>query len=100
MEVVTALRRLGYVDKPSVGDHLHCFKLLDHPEGRVTIRTGVDGKHCGKSDVTRIKRDTKLGEGDLWDRAMAKQLDQAEYDDYLKSLPKRDLVLPFWRNKF
>lgn len=100
MEVLTALRRLGFFDKPTVGDHVDLWKLLkDHPEGRITIHTGLDSGHFSKRDRSRVQRQTKLYD-EMWQRALDKKLPQAEYDEWLRSLPKADLVLPFWRSKF
>lgn len=95
MLVVAGLRRLGYKDAPSVGDHITCAKLLDHPDGPITIKTGVDAKHCGKKEVARIQRQTKL-KGTMWTAMLDKKLDQADYDDHLRSIPMQDLVPTFW----
>lgn len=96
-EVLIALQRLGFVDKPSVGDHVDLYKLvLDHPDGQVTIHTGLDMGHCSKRDVSRIRRQTLL-KGELWDRALKRDLPRTEYEDLLRATPKPDLVLPWWR---
>lgn len=100
MQIVTALRRLGYLDKPSVGDHIHLFKKLDHPDGPVTIRTGVDAKHIGRSDVDRVREDTKLDDDAMWAAALKRDLPVDDYDRHLKQHPKRELVIAFWRDKF
>jgi hypothetical protein len=99
-EILVALRRLGYVDRPSIGDHFALYKLVrDHPEGPITIHTGLDMGHVSKRDVSRIRRETKLS-GQRWERALGKKLTREDYDEYLRSLPKADLVLPFWRSLF
>lgn len=100
-EVLTALQRLGFVDKPSVGDHVSLFKAVpDHPDGQVTIQTGIDmgQSPCSKHDVARIKRQTKLT-ADLWIRALDGDLTRHEYNEHLQSIPKGDLVLPFFKSK-
>ena len=100
MEVLTALRRLGYEDKPTVGDHVDLWKVVEgHPEGRITLHTGLDSGHFSKRDQARVKRQTKLDD-ELWARALARKLPQEEYDQHLLTLAKADLVLPFWRSKF
>ncbi len=98
-QVLTALKRLGYQDKPSVGDHVSAAKLLDHPEGPVTIKTGLDMGHCSKRDVARIQRQTKL-KGEMWDKALAGDLSRADYHEHLRSIPKPDLLPPWWKAKF
>lgn len=99
-EVLTALRRLGYMDKPAVGDHVSMAKLVaDHPEGPITIKTGLDMGLCSKRDVSRIKRQTKLS-GKMWSEALAKKLSKEDYDEHLKGLPKAELVPHFWRHLF
>jgi hypothetical protein len=93
-----ALQRLGFIDKPSVGDHVNLYKLvLDHPEGPVTLHTGLDMGQCSKRDVSRIRRESLL-RGDLWSRALKRDLPRDEYDQLLRSTPKRELVLPWWRD--
>jgi hypothetical protein len=100
MEVVNALKRLGYLDRPAKGDHVSLFKLVgDHPEGPVTIRTGVDSGQCGKKDVARIQRQTKLKD-EMWERALARSLPVDEYNAHLCAIPKAELVIPFWRSMF
>ena len=100
MEVLTALRRLGYEDKPGVGDHVDLWKLVkDHPEGPITLHTGLDSGHFSKRDQARVRRQTKLDE-DLWLRALDRKLPQDEYDKHLLTFAKADLVLHFWRHKF
>lgn len=99
-QVLTALRRLGYVDKPSVGDHVDLYKLLkDHRDGPVTIHSGVDmgTSPCSKKDLSRIRRQTLLKDDAMWSRAMRKKLSKKDYEDHLRALPKADLVPPFWR---
>lgn len=101
MEVVNALKRLGYLDKPSIGDHISLFKLVaDHPEGPVTVRVGVDCGHMSKKDLTRIRRDAHLKDDELWGRALKKKLPVDEYDRYLAGIPKADLVIAFFRPMF
>ena len=99
MEIVGSLRRLGYIDKPSVGDHIRLFRKLDHPEGPVTIQTGVDAKHVGKSDVRRIRKRTKLKDDDLWMRVLDHKLHRSEYEQHLAAFPKSELVIEFWRDR-
>lgn len=99
MQVVTALRRLGYTDKPGVGDHIRLFKLIDHPGGATTIQTGVDGDHMGRSDVDRVRRNTKLTDDAMWAEALKKKLDPAAYDQLLVGLAREELVLGFWKSK-
>ena len=85
VEVLTSLKRLGYLDKPAVGDHVALFKSLpDHPDGKVTIQTGIDmGQgQCSKKDMARIKRQTKL-DGDVWDKAMDHDITLPEYNELL-----------------
>lgn len=102
-EVIVALRRLGFIDKPAVGDHISFFKLLsDHPcpcDGPITLHTGVDGSVMSKGDVARIKRQTGLVGGDLWKRVLAKRLPVKEYEEHLRTLPHADLVAPWFRQQ-
>jgi hypothetical protein len=95
MEVVSALWRLGFLDKPGQGDHVDLWKLLkDHPDGRVTIHTGLDANRWYEGDITRIKRETHLSEGDLWDRTLDKSLPLDEYNTMLMGKRKWELVIP------
>ncbi|HVM09913.1 MAG TPA: hypothetical protein VM345_15705 [Acidimicrobiales bacterium] len=97
-EVLTALRRLGFKDRPGVGDHIDLFKSLDtHPQAPITLHTGIDGGHVSKRDVARIKRQTKLSD-DMWERALNRQLTQADYEAHLNAMEKRDLVPEWWRD--
>jgi hypothetical protein len=99
-EILVALRKLGYLDKPAIGDHFALYKLVrDHPEGPITIHTGLDMGHVAKRDVARIRRETKLS-GKLWERALDKKLTREEYDEHLRAIRKADLVLSFWRPMF
>ncbi len=99
MDVVNCLRRLGFIDKPSVGDHFHLWKVLvDHPDGPVTIRTGLDTQKWYEGDLKRIRKETHL-DGDLWRRALDKTLTRTEYDAHLKKKRKWELVIPFYAEK-
>lgn len=98
-QICVALQRLGYIERPGKGDHRRLLKKLDHPEGPVTLHTGIDHNNFGRSDVARIRRDTKLEDDDMWQQALSKRLTTDEYDRHLLKHKKADLVLDFWRDK-
>lgn len=101
VEILTALRRIGFIDKPAVGDHVHMFKSYEHADGKVTIHTGIDMTQnpVRPHDETRIRREAILKDEGVWAQVMAHELTEKQYETHLSAHEKWDLVLPFFREK-
>lgn len=97
-EVLQALRKLGFRERPQIGDHFDLYKVVDHEDGRVTIHASLDmGRgECTKHDVDRIRDSVHL-KGALWKKALEKKLPKDEYEEMLRAIPKADLPDPFWK---
>ena len=101
IEVLSALMRIGYRDKPGRGDHVRLFKsLTGHPDGPVTLQAGLDTgvSPCSKKDIGYIRRSTKLQDDTMWTAALNKKLAREEYDAHLRSIPRSELVPPAWKH--
>jgi hypothetical protein len=94
MQIVLALRRLGYVDTPADGHRIYLVKDLDHPSGPVVIETYLHAEHVRRHDLRRVCAQTKLDADEMWRRAIEHDLPVSEYNDHLRGQSRVELLTP------
>ena len=99
-DLAAALQRLGFerqAPRRTQGDHLRLIKQLDHPEGKVNLRTQIDmGTNPVPTPVLAfIRRQVGLAGSKHWGALLRAGLEKNVYEAYLMG-QKRETLLPTW----